>query len=98
MVRVPVRLRNIELEVMDKCYEQLSINCRTASDYLQCIRIMDQIQTIPDTVESMFLKKADLENLLNGFVLTAGKRPESWARARSLFEQFLAPEEINVPD
>ena len=96
MVRVPARLRNIELEVIDKCYEQLSINCRTVSDYLQCIRIMDLMQSIPDSVEFIHLKKADLENLLNGFVLTAGKRPDSWARARMLFEQFLAPEEIDV--
>ena len=96
MVRVPARLRNIELEILDKCFEQLSINCRTVSDYLQCVRVMEQIQTMPDNVGSIQLKKSDMENLMNGFVLTAGKRPENWARARGLVEQFLAPEEIDV--
>lgn len=96
MVRVPVRLRNIELEIMDKCFEQLSINCRTVSDYLQCLRIMEQIQTMPDSVASVQFKKSDMENLMNGFVLTAGKRPENWARARNFFEQVLAPEEIDT--
>jgi len=98
MVRVPAKLRNIELEIMDKCFEQLSLNCRTISDYLQCLRVMEQIQTMPDSVESIQLKKSDMENLMNGFVLTAGKRPENWARARGLFEQILAPEEIDVPN
>ena len=98
MVRVPVRMRNIELEVLDKCFEALSINCRTVSDYMQCIRVMNQMQTLPDSIGSIQLKKSDMENLVNGFCLTAGKRPESWARALKLFEQILAPEEINIEE
>jgi hypothetical protein len=96
MVRVPTRMRNIELEVLDKCFEVLSVNCRTLSDYVQCVRIMIQMQTLPDRVRSIQLKKSDMENLINGFVLTAGKRPESWSRAVKFFEQLLAPEEINI--
>lgn len=98
MIRVPVRLRNIELEVLDKCFEALSISCKTISDYVQCLRVMNQIQTISDGVGSLQLKKSDMENLINGFVLTAGKRPESWARASKLFEQIYAPEEINIEE
>jgi hypothetical protein len=57
---------------------------------------MEQIQAMSDNVESVQLKKSDMENLMNGFVLTAGKRPENWARARNFFEQILAPEEVEV--
>jgi hypothetical protein len=93
-VRVPTKLRNIELEILDGCYMALSGNCQNVNEYLQCLRIMDQFQHLPDNVKSVKLTQPDLENLFNGFRLTTGKRPESWTRAKALFESLNAPVEV----
>ena len=92
--RVPVKLRNIELEILDTCYGMLAGSCVTVSDYLQCLRIQEQLQKLPDNVCEIKMRKQDLENIMLGFKLTAGHRPESWTRARSLFESINAPLEV----
>jgi hypothetical protein len=98
MVRVPTKLRNIELEALDGCFMALSTNCQSIPEYLQCLRVMETFQHLPDNVMTVNMKKSDVENVMNGFKLTAGKRPESWTRARSFWEQIISPKELEIEE
>ena len=94
MVKVPVKLRNIELEIMDACYQALAKQTVHLGEYLQCINHMNAIQNINDQVLFINFSKSDLENLIQGFELTKGNRSDSWTRCIDLFKQINAPQEI----
>jgi hypothetical protein len=93
-IRVPVKTRSIELEIMDTCYMALSTQTQHLGEYLQCLKHMQAIQNITDPIQFVNFSKSDLENLVNGFSLTKGNRPESWSRCLSFFQQLDAPMEI----
>ena len=94
-IRVPVQLRNVELEILDACYNALAKQAIYLSEYLQCIKHMETIQSSPITVSHVTFSKSDLENLLKGFSLTKGERPDSWTRCIEFFKQIDAPEQID---
>jgi hypothetical protein len=93
-VRVPVRLRNMELEILTQCYRELSVAVSTISEFNMCMRSTKVIQSITDTVEFIILSKSDIENFHLGFKLTTSKRPINWIEAVSFFTQMEKPEQI----
>jgi len=95
-VRVPVKTRAVELEILDACYNALAKQTQHLGEYLQCIRSMARIQGADDSIRFVDFSKSDLENLIIGFDLTRGNRPDSWARCVEFFSQLDAPEQITV--
>jgi hypothetical protein len=97
MVLVPVQLRNIELEILDTCLMTYARNCKQITDYVQAVKIIDQLQGIAGNVTGINLDKQTCEYLILGFQQSV-PRPENWVRARSLIEQICVPACIQVPD
>jgi len=95
-VRVPVKARAVELEIIDACYMALSKQTLHLGEYLQCLRHMNAIQQVTDQVLFINFPKSDLENLIQGFELTKGDRPDSWTRCIDFFQQINAPKEIEL--
>jgi hypothetical protein len=98
MVRVPTKTRNLELEIIDTCFMELAVHAKNIPDYLSCIRIAKQMQSLPENVQFVNFNKIDIENLMNGFTLTATKRPVNWARCLKFFEQVNSPKEIEIAE
>jgi hypothetical protein len=97
-VRVPVKLRSVELEIMDACYMALSKQTQHLGEYLQCLKNLTAIQNIADHVLFINFSRTDLENLIQGFELTRGNRSDSWCRCLSFFQQLDAPVEFEQPE
>ena len=97
-MRVKTKLRNIELEILDTCFSRLAQSVGTLVEYHACISVVQQFQTLPETVSVINFKKHEIEGLLKGFSLTADARPVEWARAIAFISQVNAPKEIELPD
>ena len=93
-VRVPVKTRAVELEIIDSCFNALAKQTRRLADYMQCLRYMKTMQSVTDSVENIFMSKSDIENIINGFELTSGSRPENWSRCIDFFNQLESPEQV----
>jgi hypothetical protein len=93
-VRVPVKARAVELELIDASFCALAKQCPRLQDYLQCATYLQTIQAASDSISTLTFSKSDLENLINGFELTKGARPDSWVRCLSFLKQLDGPEQI----
>jgi hypothetical protein len=96
-VRVPVQTRSVELEIIDASFVALSRQCAKLQDYLQCSTYLKTIQDASSTLNTLVFNKSDLENLITGFELTKGIRPDAWVRCLSFFKQLDGPEQIEDP-
>jgi hypothetical protein len=96
-VRVPVKTRAVELEMIDASFVALAKQCPKLQDYLQCAAYLDKIQNAGNNIEFFTFSKGDLENLIQGFELTRGSRPDSWVRCLSFLKQMDGPEQIEDP-
>ena len=96
-VRVPVKARAVELEIIDASFVALARQCPKLQDYLQCATYLKMIQENSVNVETLTFNQSDLENLINGFELTKGNRKDSWVRCLDFFKQLDGPEQIDDP-
>jgi cell fate (sporulation/competence/biofilm development) regulator YmcA (YheA/YmcA/DUF963 family) len=97
-IRVNTRLRNIELEIIYTCLNEFAKHVQKCASYLQVIKHMNAVQKIADTIQFINFSKSDFENLIAGFEMTKGNRPDSWTTAINFFEQMEGPEEIEIED
>jgi hypothetical protein len=93
-VRVPLRTRNLELEIVLECYELLSSHINNISEYMQILRMIQIVKSINDNVKFIDFPKFGIESLIRGFSLMAGKRPINWINAVDFWKQIEKPEQV----
>lgn len=92
--KVIVKLRSIELEILDASFLAFARNTNRLTEYLQIVKYLHILQNANDSVADIKLSKTDFENLIAGFEQTKGNRPDHWARCLEFFVQLDGPEQI----
>lgn len=94
-----VRIRDIELEILEVCVGLASTREKDIKKYSMLRDLYEQVRDISKTAtEVTDLTKEDIDLIKSGFSLTAEMqmgRPFKWLKCKKLIDQLLEPEEKN---
>lgn len=96
-VKVATKVRNLEFEILNASFIALARQTIHLVDYLQCLNYMKTLQSVTEIASDITLNKSDIENLIQGFELTKGNRPDNWTTCLDFFMQLAGPEQIMDP-
>jgi hypothetical protein len=95
--KVPRPRRVEEINVLKILADAAGMNAKTLKEANLCGDLVETIENITDSDDSIVVTKQDIENLVNAFNGLSGRRSATWLKyCRSILSQLENPKEVEV--